>query len=359
MNEKKFAEQFGNIDSAFVDEALNYRPLKSKGGIHMSKKKMVSIALAAALVVAVGATTVAATLSGLSKMKGYFDNVEDDYDNIAGMPVIEDAEQYGTEVNSSAVSGTVSAQVASVTCDEHSIYALVDITMQGATVPDDLTEEAYFTFREWRNENHAISCRSELISREGDVFTYVYHFAGMRKLPEEDIVIKLTDFGYYATGMMYDENRNDLFIPLAECQLDLRISASELNVQQAVNAQSPVLVRGVEMKAELSPLGILLYGDLAEIEEKTSVYSEELDMMISDKYFLDAKSFQFCMKDGTVVGDGENYETVYGLISAVNGWVDPDTGLKYTYIGFAAPIDVSQVECVLVHGAQFDFASAE
>lgn len=58
MNEKKFAEEFGRIDSAFVDEALDYRRKRS---IFMSKKKLVAVIAAAVVTVLLSVSVAAAT----------------------------------------------------------------------------------------------------------------------------------------------------------------------------------------------------------------------------------------------------------------------------------------------------------
>lgn len=350
MNEKKFAEQFGNIDSSFVDEALDYKPLKSKGGLYMNKKKLVSIALAAALVVAIGATTVAAAKSGLFSMKQHFDDVQEKYD-ITDVPVIEDVESYAVEVESTAKSGAMSAKVVSAACDGYSIYAIVDMTVDGFVMPDDFTEESRFSFKQWHTENHAINCAIKDVTYEENTFTFVLHFAGMRKAPEEDIVITLEDFGYYATNRTYDvEQERDLFIPLNEGELNLVLPIDALNVQKGIQAESAADVRGAEIMMEISPLGMLLYGDSAAIDEAS----------MTDKNYLGLPAFEFHMRDGKVIGDFFSYGELFGLLSSHCSWLDRDTGeVRYTYVGFSVPVDISQIEYITVHDVPFYFSSAE
>ena len=360
MNSKKIAEAFGGINDGYLNEALEYKRGSQRGGITMSKKKIVSIVIAAALVIAVGATTIAAAGSGLFNMKQHFDDVQEKY-YITDVPVIEDVENYAVEVDSTAKSGAMSAKVTSATCDGYSIYAIVDMTVDGFVMPDDFTEESWFTFRQRTTENHAINCAIEDVTYEGDTFTFVLHYAGMRKAPEEDIIIKLTDFGYYATGWTYDvEQGCDLFIPLNEGELNLVLPIDALNVQKGIQADSAADVRGAEIMIEISPLGMLLYGDRAAIDEASMVYDENLERMVNDKNYLGLPAFEFHMRDGKVIGDFFSYGELFGLLRSHCGWIDQDTGtVQYTYVGFSVPVDVSQIEYITVHDVPFYFSSAE
>ena len=348
MNSKKIAEAFGGIDDRYLNEALEYKRGSQRGGITMSKKKIVSIVIAAALVVAVGATTIAAAGSGLFNMKQHFDDVQEKYD-ITDVPVIEDVESYAVEVESTAKSGAMSAEVISATCDEYSIYAIVEMTVDDFVMPDDFTEESRFAFKQWLTENHAINCAIDDVTYEGNTFTFVLHYAGMRKAPEEDIVIKLIDFGYYATGWTYDvEQGRDLFIPLNEGELNLVLPIDALNVQKGIQADSAADVRGAEIMMEVSPLGMLLYGDRAAID------------MVSDKNYLGFPAFEFHMRDGKVIGDYFAYGELFGLLSSHCSWIDRETEtVRYTYVGFSVPVDVSQIEYIMVHDVPFYFSSAE
>lgn len=63
MNIEKLTKEIGRMDSAFIDEALDYGAEKTKRGITMSKKKLISTAIAAALVVALATMSVSAAVS--------------------------------------------------------------------------------------------------------------------------------------------------------------------------------------------------------------------------------------------------------------------------------------------------------
>lgn len=356
MKNYRLSEELGNIDEVFLEEVFEYSMNKRR--IRMNKKKIVSIVIAAALVVAMSATAIAAASSGLFNMKQHFDDVQNERD-LADVPVIEDVEDYASIVESTAWSSKMSAKVLSAACDEYSIYAIVDMTVDDFVMPDDFTEESWFTFRQKSTENHAINCAIEDITYEGNTFTFVLHYAGMRKAPDEDIVIKLSDFGYYATNMTYDhEQKRDLFIPLNSGDLELVIPIDSLNVQKGIEAVSQADVRGVEITMQISPLGMLLYGDSAAIETASMFYDENLDRMVLNKDFLGLPAFEFHLRDGKVIGDYFAYGELFGLLNSHCGWIDRETGtIQYTYVGFSVPVDISQIEYITVHDVPFYFVS--
>ena len=64
MSRKIMTETFGNIDDAFITEALEYRRERRK--ITMSKKRLITAAIAAAVTVLLSVSVVAATFTGLT-----------------------------------------------------------------------------------------------------------------------------------------------------------------------------------------------------------------------------------------------------------------------------------------------------
>ena len=65
------------------------------------------------------------------------------------------------------------------------------------------------------------------------------------------------------------------------------------------------------------------------------------------------------MKDGSVYGDGESYNSVYGLIRSQTGWIDFDNKKEYNSYGFTVPVDISEIECISFHGEEFFFNALE
>lgn len=60
MNIENLIRKFGDINGAFIDEAAEYGTERQRGGITLNKKRLITIALAAILAMAIGVTTVAA-----------------------------------------------------------------------------------------------------------------------------------------------------------------------------------------------------------------------------------------------------------------------------------------------------------
>ena len=382
MRKYRLSEELGNIDETFLEEVFEYQSKKRR--IHMSIKKIAAIAACVLFVIsaatlclrhqsnipvkpitdedvyvievehpytdimAVGETAIISARSGcgLFDIKQHFDNVEDKFGNVANMPVIDSAEIYGTEIDSTVETPEVLAKITGVACDEHTIFVTMEFNAFGLDIPDESPDEENAMKFGFRSAYVAQSGGGGIRSytQDGYVFNYFLCFHGFDKLPDEDIIVELRDFGYYTTTMLYT------FVPLYEGDIELVIPRSELNIMPAVMAENTAEISGIEFEVELSPFGILLTSDYEKMVESGLDY---------DKYFLSVTSFEFHMRDGRVVGDGKTYESVYNFMVAQSGWVDFDTGVRKNYFGFSVPIDISQIEYITVNGVPFYFATDE
>lgn len=123
MNEKKFAEEFGKINSSFIDEALDYKPENKRGGIYMSKKKILIIA---AVIAAIVVTFTAAGIGSRYLLHDYFGSIKD-----------------GT-----AVDGSKGAKIIAVPVNDNSIKFVIEANTKVAPY-DEYTELMITSFNFW------------------------------------------------------------------------------------------------------------------------------------------------------------------------------------------------------------------
>lgn len=323
--------------------------------IHTKKKiRRLSIPLliAAAVIMTAGITIFAAELGGLSLLKGYFDKTRNEYD-ISEIPVIEEAEIYGTEITYTTAAATgayvqeentsekESARIVSVSCDKYNIFIMLEYEADRSVITADIPDVSSFGFRFYSAEISG-SYSMEAVSRTGNLFSFACHIGGIRELPADMITLELESFGYHG---------DNGFVPITEEKLTVDVPMSEMNVLQFIKADNSIQIDGITYEAELSPLGLLLYND-------TEAYINDdggLENYNFDKYKFSFINFIFYMKDGSVFGDGESYDSVYGLFRSQSGWIDFENGKEYNSYGFTVPVDISEIEKISFHGEEFFF----
>lgn len=343
MSESKYNKLCEMIDS--IEEVPTARPAVKK-----IKRLSIPLLIAAAVLLTAGITIFAAELGGLSLLKGYFDKTRNEYD-ISDIPVIEDAEIYGTEINHTAetvggtsenISGMGSVRLVSASCDKYNIFIMLEYEADESVMPADIPDVSSFGFGFYSAEIGG-SYGMESVSRTGNLFSFACHIGGMRELPSDVITLELESFGYHG---------DNGFVPISEEKLTVDVPMSEMNVLQFIKADNSVQIDGITYEAELSPLGLLLYND-------TDAYINDnggLENYNFDKYLFSFTNFVFYMKDGSVFGDGESYDSIYGLIRSQTGWIDFDNGKEYNSYGFTVPVDISEIERISFHGEEFYFA---
>lgn len=353
MSESRYNKLCELIDNP--DIVRENKPAKKK-----IKRISIPLLIAAAILLTVGGTVAAAELSGNSILNIYFRWVREKND-ISDMPVIDNVEVYGTEITYSptevtSVNETIepeedipekeSARIVSAACDNYNIFAVIEYKADEKILNENIHEDTIFGFDHYGPvERLGISNGIELITRTDNVFSFAYHSGGIRAMPEDEINIELEGFGYYG-----DDGH---FIPVSESRLVVTVRTDELNIQQSVNALSTVQIEGIEFEAKLSPLGMLLSADAGEVENWEASTGAHMAKYLGFNYFM------FFMKDGSVHGDGESYNSVYGLIRSQSGWIDFDEGKSYYSVCFSVPLDISEIERISVHGAEFSFNASE
>ena len=345
ISESKFNELCEMIDSP--DMVRENRPAKKK-----IKRISIPVLIAAIFVLTVGGTVFAAELSGNSILKLYFRGITEKYD-LSNIPVIDNEDIYITETTYTADVTTVtdvsdkdaaekeSMRFVSAVRDKYNIFVMLEYEADESVLTDDIPEDAVFGF--WEHcSSSGISQQIECDPFSGNKFSVAYHIGGIDPLPEDDLVIDMKNFGFYS---------DNSFITLSEEKFAVTVPISEITVQQSIKADNSVQVNGIEFEAELSPFGLLLSSD-------TDAYINDnggLENYFSDKYLFSFNNFAFYMKDGSVFGDGESYDSVYGLIRSQTGWIDFENGKEYNSYGFTVPVDISEIERISFHGEKFFF----
>ena len=293
--------------------------------------KYLRLPISAAAIIAVvlaGAVTVAAIGTGFFGLKQFFEkSVERSGTNA---DIIDSAENYGSDEKITASADNLTASIVETACDGHYIVAIVEVDASECDIPS----EAVPTFRRYLDNFHGGTCGMTLLSRSGSVFTYGYYNFGFAEIPDGGGKIALGGFGYYSDGGYSD------YVSLSNGELVFDVKKEDLNILESVRSAESAEIEGITVSVELSPLGILL----TMSDDPDKMYGIEKGDAYMNLYNLEVH-----MRNGSVQG----FDT--GLLRSQNGWIDQDTGEYCEYIGFTAPIDISEVESVAFHGVKFEF----
>ena len=297
--------------------------------------KYLRLPISAAAIIAVvlaGAVTVAAIGTGFFGLKQFFEkSVERSGTNA---DIIDSADSYGGEKIFTASADNLTASIVETACDGHYIVAIVEVDASECDIPS----EAVPTFRRYLDDFHCGTVGMTLLSRSGSIFTYGYYNFGFAEIPDGGGKITLGGFGYYSDGGYSD------YVSLSDGELVFDVKKDDLNILESVRSEESAEIEGITVSAELSPLGILF----TMSDDPVKMYGIEK----GDDY-LKPRNLAVYMQGGSV----QDFDT--GLLRSQNGWIDQDTGEYCEYIGFTAPIDITEIEFVAFHGVKFEFDKEE
>ncbi len=285
-------------------------------------------AAAAVVFILVGAVTVFSVGAGILRLKEFFSDAVER--SGADIDIIDSAEGYGCEENITASAENLSASIVGTACDGHYIVAIIDVDASECDIPD----EAVPTFRRFSDNFHGGTVGLTLLSRSGSVFTYAYYNFGFAELPDGGEII-LGGFGYRPDGGGFAD-----FVLLSGEDLVFDIKRDELNMLEAVGSSEAAEIEGITVSAELSSLGLLL--------RLSGSPTEILGIEDGDAY-MNLYNLEVHMRDGSA----RDFDS--GIFRSQNGWIDRQSGGYCEYIGFIAPIDISEIESVSFHGVKFEF----
>lgn len=385
MKKYPFLEAIGTADEKFLEEVFEDNEHERRK-IYMSKKKLVTIMIAAALIVALGVTAVATGWSRLNQLGDYFEWNKEILRLPEELPVIDNPEVYVKEVVTSAVTDETeaaedakavgkaeythpapgTAQITTVSMAGRSIYMTIEFNAEGLDIPPELPEDARQApdeefFFEWADTNFIWSGgRGGTISRNGDIFTIIFSRNNIFALPEDEIVIKLQRFGYL--------NADKHFVTLRDIEVEVRLPVSEINVMEPLKSKNTVEIMNAEFGVELSAYDMVIYSDIDSLFAAGLVDSEGLG--IGDDPFgfgMDEKPWtdfnegglELHMLDGTVFTEHPFANGGSHLITSKSGFRDVEKGRIAEVWSWEVPIDIAQIDYIVLNGNRFDFASAE
>lgn len=343
MNKYSVYESMEQIDDRYLSDAQKAREREHKS---YSRGKIAAIAACAAVLVC-GTVAAAAGMGGLEKISGFFSNRSANLSGYDQLPALVNPADYATGLESDVHPLTGAAAFVSASVSDHFVYAMVEYAVEDdvlAALPEGRT--LGFDWKKCHTNLSGTTAGVSPVSLDGGILTVMVYEGGAEKIPDV-MEFTLRDLGYT------DENYN--FVTLKECRIDMTLNKSEVAVMEATPALNVSYFDGIEFRAEVSPLGVLLSCDYEQWQAKygdpkTSRGSKEIGY----------NYMQFYLTDGTVIGDGESYESVYGICGSQGGWTEFDTpenvsGTEYFYYGFEVPVDVNTVDKITLRGMEFDF----
>ena len=339
MNRYPFLESLDSADGKFVKEVLEYKTAERR---IIMKKKIIAIALAAALAVTAGVSAVAANGGGLEKLGEFFDRTREAIDTPEEFPTV-DVTAVGADVTVSAepdVSEPLKpgeARLTSAFTTNHGFYGTIEWNLEGMGLPDSLPEDAL--------ENHGYNVGAVRLNREvdgerqwcgfggqigttrnGDIIEIVIDANGIDKKLEGNLIMEIDSLDYTA----YEDN-DKVPVPLYEGKVEIEINIDDYpTLKSRYSVNKPIGEDGKALTLELCPSGI-------EIRNEDGEYAG-IDLLES--------VIELRMNDGTTVSGRMRDYSTHELIFAFG---------TSNYIGFATPLDVEMVGSVTVDGIEFTF----
>lgn len=339
MKKYPFLESLGSADGRFVEEVLEYNTAERR--IFM-KKKIIAIALAAALAVTAGISAVAANVGGLEKLGEFFDRTREAIDTPEEFPTV-DVTAVGADETVSAepdVSEPLKpgeARLTSAFTTNHGFYGTIEWNLEGMGLPDSLPEDALENhgynvgavslYREVDGERQRCVFGGQIgTTRNGDIIEIVIDANGVEKSLEGNLIIEIDSLDYTAY-----EVDDKVAVPLYEGKAEIEVNADDYpKLESRYSVNKPLGEDGKALTLELCPSGIEIRNEDGECSG--------IDLLES--------VIELRMNDGTTVrGRIRDYST-HELIFAFG---------TSNYVGFATPLDVDSVESVSVDGVEFTF----
>ncbi len=337
MDKYRAFELMENIDDEYLAEAEGKSSKKLRGG------KMIAVAASAAVLLCGTVAAAAAGLGGLDRIGSFFGSVRSDNAAYSQLPALVNPADYATGLENDVHPLTGTAAFVSASVSDHFAYAMVEYGVEEdvlSALPEG--ETLSFNWQKCRSNLDATTAGCSPVSLDGNILTVMVYDGGAREIPDT-MEYTLRDLGYF-------DSETNSFVTLKECEIDMTLEKSQVAVIEATKALNTSTLDGVEFSAEISPLGVLLTFD----HDGWNARYSDPKAAITDKG-IDINYMQFYLTDGTVIGDGESYDSVYSIFRSQGGWVSFDGSTEYRYYGFSSPIDVSTVDKITLSGMEFDF----
>ncbi len=386
MKKYPFLEAIGTVDEKFLEEALNDSKEQERRQISMNKRKTVTIMIAAALIFTMAATAVAAGISKISTLGGYFEDNKEYFRLPDEVPMMNNPEDYANEVTTEVTTATQSenvkgvvdatgavdtytppapgeAKIVAVSATEYSLFMTVEVNVAGLNIPKELPEDSsptgqyYFGYEGHEQNFRSAFSRMEMISYEDDIMTFVMSWDG-HICSEDELVVKLSQIGYTAYSEPDAEgHRSKDFKAVADLEIELRLPVSELNIMEPIKSSNTAKLIGADYSVELSPYELVLCTSMDsliaagyDLESEEGIYEfDKVDMELFNSIV------ELHMLDGTEVRyDPMSYD--FHLYRSGSGFRDYESRQFGRIFFLNVPIDTTQIDYIMVDDARFDFA---
>lgn len=379
MKEYPFLEAIGTADEKFLEEVFEDNIEHERRQDFMSKKKIVTIMIAAALIVAMGVTAVAAGVSKIRMLGNYFEGNKERLHIPDEVPIMQNPEDYANEVTQSAdtaqtapVKGAIKdagaidnytppapgeAKITAVSATKRSLVMTIEFNASGLGIPQELPEDALsdegYSF-EWP-ENNCMGGASRFgpISRDGDIITFIYTCDTGFGLPEDELVVTLHKFGYFARDSL-----NKGFKTIKDIDVEVRLPVSEINFMETLTAANTGKLMDADFTVELSPYELCVYSDSDNLIAAGHDLKDmnKWNATVSD-YFMKDCNIEFHLLDGTSFTEGIAVRDRYTCL-ITHGSIVANESISGAEYSFEVPLDISQVDYIIIKDVRFDFAAS-
>ncbi len=346
MKQYRYLDLIGKTDERFIKEVLDIHDSERRS-ITMSKKRIVAVAVAAALVLALGVSAVAAYLRGLNTVEKYISDREESIRLPESFATVA-AQDIGTEIEpeDDEAFNPGDARATGVIVSRDSFYATVEINASDAGL-DDYDYPDYFDGKfqsgkfgmtadvDGEEVLFGYTGNTPMVSCEDGIMTLVMHFSAY--LPEgvDAINVEIGEFGYTS----YDNPPDKEHVAVSDKVYSFSIPVDESDMVVPVNSVNEAECDGVKFTAAVDSLGLHFYPQLEISEENNETVRE----------IFDTNKIGIKMKDGTEM-KGLFYDTSVPHVLA-GGFM----GAGETYFSFETLVDVEEIESISLGDAVFKF----
>lgn len=399
MKKYPFLEAMSAVDEKFLEEVLNDTKEQERRRISMNKKRTVTILVAAALVVTMAATAVAAGISKISTLGDYFEGNRQYFEIPDEVPMMRNPEDYASEFTTSTttaqteeVNGVVDAagavdsytppapgeaKILAVSATKYNMYMTVEFNVAGLDLPKELPEDSSPTgqwyFDDMESNFRGAYPNMELMSYENDIMTYGFWFkfpiflTDKRVLTEEEraqdeLILKLKTIGYTAYSDPTPEGytpkgyKTKEYKAVRDVDFEIRVPLDEIEIMEPIRSTNTATLMGVDgFTIELSPYDMDLRTSFDNFTAAGIDVTEEASSRKMSDYLWGELYIEFHMLDGSSFYEDFTKFT-HNIINGGGSGANIYTKQAGATYGFWVPLDVSKIDYITINDVRFDFA---
>lgn len=358
MKKYPFLESLGSADGRFVEEVLEYNTAERR--IFM-KKKIIAIALAAAIAALCGMTAFAVgsglkDMRGLVGMKGYVDS-ENDSHNVPDSLGDIDLESIGTSLvgEDDPAPEPGESRITGIVAGRSGYWVTFEVNVNDADFAESVADFGACEY-DWehidaygvsplgiRSDFGGIICTPKLVSAEDGILMFAFNGTAFGGIPDE-IAFSCKGFTLRdaAGGRSYKNDRG----------FEFSVKKSDCISAQTLTSKEQNEIGSVDFRMDIDCCGLFIYSD----EEVLGSHSDLINHIFNDC------PITFRLKDGTEITEpanafGPESEGWEEYTSPENSRIISGRGTEEhgIYYCFASVYDVSQIESVEIDGAKFTF----